>query len=65
MTLVDSAESTAWAMEKRLREMNLLIDGEGGTAQFFATDAPDRFANVGEIFLGEAIDPGPVEVIDI
>ena len=65
VTLVDSAESTARAVEKRLREMNLLNDGEGGTAQFFATDAPDRFANVGEIFLGEAIDPGSVEVIDI
>jgi glutamate racemase len=65
VVLVDSAQTTALSVEKRLREINLLNDGEGGRAQFFATDAPDRFANVGEIFLGEAIDPGSVEVIDI
>jgi glutamate racemase len=29
------------------------------------TDAPDRFARVGEIFLGKAIDPGTVEQIDL
>ena len=65
VTLVDSAETTAKAVEEELRQRNLLNDGPGGTAQFFATDAPDRFANVGEIFLGEAIDPGSVDVIDL
>jgi glutamate racemase len=65
VTLVDSAESTARAVEKRLRDLNLLNNAEGGTEQFLVTDAPDRFANVGEIFLGEAIDPGRVEIIDL
>jgi glutamate racemase len=65
VALVDSAEATAKAVEKRLSDLNLLNDGQGGTEQFLVTDAPDRFANVGEIFLGEAIDPGAVEVIDI
>jgi glutamate racemase len=63
--LVDSAETTAASVERRLRELNLLNDGEDGTEQFLVTDAPDRFANVGEIFLGHPIDPGAVEVIDL
>jgi glutamate racemase len=33
--------------------------------RFLATDAPDRFARVGEIFLGSPIDPGLVELIDL
>ena len=65
VTLVDSAETTAASVERKLRDLNLLNEGEGGTAKFLATDAPDRFANVGEIFLGEPIDPGSVEVIDL
>jgi glutamate racemase len=32
---------------------------------FLATDAPDRFARVGEIFLGQPIDPGQVELVDL
>jgi glutamate racemase len=63
--LVDSAETTAASVERRLRELNLLNEEEGGTEQFLVTDAPDRFANVGEIFLGHPIDPGAVEVIDL
>ena len=65
VVLVDSAEATAKSVEQRLRALNLLNDGQGGMARFFATDAPDRFANVGEIFLGEPIDPGSIEVIDL
>ena len=33
--------------------------------RFLVTDAPDRFARVGEIFLGEPIDPGTVELVDL
>ena len=32
---------------------------------FLATDAPDRFTRVGEIFLGAPIDPGRVRLIDL
>jgi glutamate racemase len=64
VTLVDSAETSAEAVARILTEMNLLNDA-GGAMHFFATDAPDRFANVGEIFLGEAINPGEVELIDL
>jgi glutamate racemase len=34
-------------------------------SHFLATDAPDRFSRVGEIFLGAPIDPGSVEVVDL
>jgi hypothetical protein len=30
-----------------------------------ATDAPARFARVGAVFLGEAIAPGDVELVDL
>jgi glutamate racemase len=65
VALVDSAETTARSVEQKLQALGLLNEGEGGTSRFFATDAPDRFANVGKIFLGEPIDPGSVEVIDL
>jgi glutamate racemase len=64
VTLVDSAETSAEAVAQLLKEKGLLNES-GGAMHFFATDAPDRFANVGEIFLGEPIDPGSVEVIDL
>jgi glutamate racemase len=65
VTLVDSADSAAASVKQTLRELGLLKEGEDGTMRFFATDAPDRFANLGEIFLGDPIDPGSVEVIDL
>lgn len=64
VALVDSAETSAAAVAKILKDRDLLNDA-GGAMHFFATDAPDRFANVGEIFLGEPINPGDVEVIDL
>ena len=36
-----------------------------GQARFFATDSPERFARVGEIFLGRPIDPQSVELVDL
>lgn len=64
--LVDSAETTANAVASLLGEMNLQTPPKGtGTRRFLATDAPDRFARVGEIFLGEPIDPGSVELVDL
>ena len=65
VTLVDSAQTTALSVEQTLKEIGLLNEAPGGAALFLATDAPDRFANVGEIFLGSPIDPGSVEVVDL
>ena len=63
--LVDSAATTAEAVAQLLAERGLAATAKPGESHFFATDAPDRFARVGEIFLGSAIDPGQVEQIDL
>jgi glutamate racemase len=61
--LIDSAATTAEAVARKLQDARLA--GGGGQHGFLVTDAPDRFARVGEIFLGRAIDPGQVELIDL
>ncbi|HEY0106844.1 MAG TPA: hypothetical protein VGB91_12230, partial [Rhizomicrobium sp.] len=65
IALVDSAATTAIAVEQRLRERDLFSTAREGAHRFLATDAPDRFARVGEIFLGQPIDPGSVELVDL
>jgi glutamate racemase len=63
--LIDSAETTAVAVEKILRQQSLLQMEGVGSSLFLATDAPGRFAHLGEIFLGEPIDPGAVMLVDL
>jgi glutamate racemase len=63
--LVDSAATTADAVERLLNERNLRREGEPVPPRFLATDAPERFARVGEIFLGARIAPETVELVDL
>jgi glutamate racemase len=65
VALVDSASTTADAVAALLVERDLSNGGGAQSPKFLATDAPDRFAHVGEIFLGQPIDPGLVELIDL
>ena len=65
VVLIDSAETTAAAVEKILTEQGLLNRDGPGFSRFLATDAPGRFAHLGEIFLGEPIDPGAVTLVDL
>jgi glutamate racemase len=65
VALIDSAETTAAAVEKILTEKSLLNGEAAQPARFLATDAPGRFAHLGEIFLGEPIDPGSVTLVDL
>jgi glutamate racemase len=65
IALVDSAVTTAVAVEKILDQKNLRADGKNTSQRFLATDAPDRFARVGEIFLGSPINPGDIELVDL
>jgi glutamate racemase len=65
VALVDSAETTAAAVEKILQDQGLLHTGVLMQSRFLATDAPGRFAHLGEIFLGEPIDPGAVTLVDL
>ena len=64
--LVDSAATTAAAVAQLLETQSLSsLSRNGGAHRFLATDSPDRFARVGEIFLGQPIDPGTVELVDL
>jgi len=66
VTLVNSAATTAEAVAQLLAERGLeSLEKNAEPPLFLATDAPDRFARVGEIFLGAPIDPGTVEQIDL
>ena len=63
--LVDSAETTAVAVQRLLDEQDLARTGGTRILRFLATDAPERFARVGEIFLGSKIAPADVELVDL
>jgi glutamate racemase len=63
--LVDSAATAAEAVAQLLDERALASAVKAGEHRFFVTDAPDRFARVGEIFFGTPIDPGAVEQVDL
>jgi glutamate racemase len=66
VVLVDSAATTAEAVTQLLAERGLARKERNTEPHcFLATDAADRFARVGEIFLGKAIDPGSVELVDL
>ncbi|HEY1961025.1 MAG TPA: glutamate racemase [Rhizomicrobium sp.] len=64
--LVDSAETTAAAVEERLKSAQLEHSASAnGAVQFLVTDTPERFLRVGRVFLGSDIDPAAVELIDL
>jgi glutamate racemase len=64
--LVDSATTTAEAVAELLAAGKLAGEGnESAPDEFLATDAPDRFARVGGIFLGSPIPPEAVELVDL
>ncbi len=65
VALVDSAETTAAAVVDVLAASGLAHPGGRGETRFLATDSPERFALVGEIFLGHAIDPASVALVDL
>jgi glutamate racemase len=65
MRLVDSGETVAEAVAKLLAERNLARSAGKGDARYLATDGAERFARVGSLFLGEAIRPGDVEIVDL
>lgn len=65
ITMVDSAATTADAVAELIVAAGLAAHQAAPSHKFLATDAPDRFARVGEIFLGQPIDPGTVELVDL
>ena len=66
MRLVDSAATTAAAVETLLAQKELAHSANApAPPRFLATDAPERFARVGEIFLGRKIAPESVDLVDL
>ena len=65
VTLVDSAETTAREVASLLSALGVLRNGVAETPRFLATDAPERFARVGAMFLGQSIATDDVELIDL
>jgi glutamate racemase len=65
IALIDSAATTADAVAELIAARGLANKGDTPSLAFLATDAPDRFSRAGEIFLGQPIDPGRVELIDL
>ena len=64
--LVDSAETTADAVGQLLKQRNLARETPAQPRTcFLATDSPERFARIGEIFLGAKILPDAVELVDL
>lgn len=64
VTLIDSAEATAREVQALLSTRGLLRqDREPGRRHFMVTDAPERFARVGEKFLGAPL--GDVELVTL
>jgi len=66
ITLVDSAATTAAALEQLLEDRNLRNPGSGpGKVHLLATDGPERFARVGSRFLQQEISEGEVQLVDL
>ncbi|EDM74531.1 glutamate racemase [Plesiocystis pacifica SIR-1] len=66
VSLVDSAETTATSVARALEREGLAAgQGGGDSLHFLATDAPDRFARVGSVFLGAQLDASAVERVDL
>lgn len=67
VTMVDSGEETANALHQLLIQKHLLTTHQKtrGTTSYLVTDSSPRFQSVGEIFLGEPLHSGDIELIDI
>jgi glutamate racemase len=66
MPIVDSAGTTATAVEELLHSAGLLRAGpDSGKLDLLATDGARRFARVGGRFLGSALSPEDVRLVDL
>lgn len=66
VALVDSAATTARALEDLLRARALLQPQvKSGSLRLLATDGPERFARVGTLFLHQALSASDVQLVDL
>lgn len=67
VAIVDSAQASALALQKVLSDNQLLNEdsvGEGNV-HYLVTDSIKRFQTVGELFLGEKLALGDIELVDV
>jgi len=67
VAIVDSSVTAAMALEKELLRLGLGRSEKSlpASLRLLATDGRERFARVGSVFLGEALDPRDVELVDL
>jgi glutamate racemase len=67
VAIVDSAATTAAALEQVLLQHELARPGAGpaGRVRWLATDGAERFARVGGVFLGRPLQPADIEIVDL
>lgn len=61
--LIDSAEETAIEVRAILYNKRILRHEKGEESEFYVSDSPDRFVEVGKLFLGESLKKA--EFVDI
>ncbi|MFW0051497.1 MAG: hypothetical protein AB8V52_03045 [Coxiella endosymbiont of Dermacentor nuttalli] len=64
INIIDSATETAMAVKSITQKMNLENTDQSSELTFLVTDSPKRFARIGEIFLGQRINPSLLYLID-
>lgn len=65
VTIVDSAETTARALQALLQRQALESDAQQGGVKFLATDGRERFARVGALFLNHSLQAEEIELVDL
>lgn len=65
VTIVDSAETTARALQTMLEQEQLCAVGANGGVRLLATDGRERFARVGALFLNHALNADEIELVDL
>ncbi len=65
--IVDSAATTAVAVERTLKDLRLFSEEKSasGTCHFMTTDDKERFARVGSLFLGYPLQAADVEHLNL
>jgi glutamate racemase len=56
VTIVDSAESTAAAVQLALGGSGSKLENRNSKLRFFATDSVEKFKRLGSLFLGRPLD---------
>lgn len=67
VSIVDSAQASALALQNLLKTQQLLLDDSSmnGKVHYLVTDSIKRFQAVGELFLGETLKLEEIELVDV